>query len=281
MSNFKQRALQYIDVEWATYVKRYYRWPAKVGLKRVNAQGYLQFRDMAAHVLGWWEEGVPIVLAIAEGREYDRKKYDFAVFNAASVAKYKVWNENIFFSHFEKTRQKLAADLRSMNNEAWENPRVQKWIDGIFISHAREHAVASSRFLVLDTLQNEWNTYAADFEKIEDKDAFLSKQGVGSFRELLGHMIGWWEEGQRVINGFLEDPGFVLEESDMDAFNAELIEKYKALSDEEVLSLFEAKRQDMITLVNKLPEDAFSNSDIESWLAADITGHLDEHAVKP
>ncbi len=40
-----------------------------------------------------------------------------------------------------------------------------------------------------------------------------------------------------------------------------------------------SKRQDMIKLVNDLPEDAFTNKDIEGWLAADIAEHFDEHAI--
>ena len=62
-------------------------------------------------------------------------------------------------------------------------------------------------------------------------------------------------------------------------FNAELIVKYKKLSDAEVQEQFEDKRLDMIKLVNDLPEDAFTNKDIEGWLAADIAEHFDEHAI--
>ena len=277
MSSFKQRTLDFLEIEWATYIQRFERWPADEGLKRVNAQGYEQFRDMLAHVLAWWEEGMGIILAIAEDREYARKKYDFDAFNAEAVAKYKGWNEAQFLAHFEKTRQKTVADLRSMNKAAWENRRVQAWVNGIFINHAREHLVASSRFLILDTLEHGWGTYIEDFEKVEDKAAFLSKQGVENFRELLGHAIGWWEEGERIIKGILSNPNFTWQDRDTDAFNRELIVKYNQLSDEEVQKQFESKRQDMIRFVKGLPDSAFTNKDIEGWLAADIAEHYDEH----
>ena len=253
MSSFKQRTLDFLEIEWASYIQRFERWPADEGVKRVNAQGYEQFRDMLAHVLAWWEEGMGIILAIAEDREYARKKYDFDAFNAEAVAKYKGWNEAQFLAHFEKTRQKTVADLRSMNKAAWENRRVQAWVNGIFINHAREHLVASSRFLILDTLEHGWGTYIEDFEKVEDKAAFLSKQGVENFRELLGHAIGWWEEGERIIKGILSDPNFTWQDRDTDAFNRELIVKYNQLSDEEVQKQFESKRQDMIRFVKGLP----------------------------
>jgi hypothetical protein len=119
MLTYKQRALNFLEIEWGTYVERFNRWPAEEGLKRVNVQGYEQFRDMLAHVLAWWEEGMPIILAVAEGREYARKKYDFDAFNAEAVAKYKDWDEAEFLVYFEKTRQKAVADLKSMNEAAW------------------------------------------------------------------------------------------------------------------------------------------------------------------
>ena len=279
MSNIKQRTLDFLEIEWATYIERFNRWPVEEREKRVKAQGFERFRDMLAHVLGWWDEAMEIILAIADGREYPRKKYDFDAFNADAVETYKDWDESKFLAHFEEVRQKIILDLKSMNEAAWDDRKVRIWTHNVFIHHAREHLVASSRFLMLDTLENEWGRYIEGFEKIDNKEAFLKNQGVGSFRELLGHMIGWWEAGERIIRGVLADPNFDIQEPDTDAFNVELIEKYKKLSDVEVQSQFETKRQDMIKLVSALPEDAFTNTDIEGWLAADVAGHYDDHAV--
>ena len=74
--NYKQRTLDFIEIEWAAYIERFNRLPPEVGQKRVKNQGYAQFRDMLAHILSWWEEAMPIILAIAEEREYERKKYN-------------------------------------------------------------------------------------------------------------------------------------------------------------------------------------------------------------
>ena len=92
---------------------------------RVNEQGYEQFRDMLAHILAWWEEGMEIILALADGREFERRKYDFDAFNAEAVAKYRSWDEAEFLSQFEETRQKMGADLRSMDEALFENRRVK------------------------------------------------------------------------------------------------------------------------------------------------------------
>jgi len=279
MSNLKQRAINFLEIEWATYVKRFDRWPADEGEKRVKAQGYAQFRDMLAHIVSWWEEAMPIILAIAENREYERKKYDFDVFNAAAIAKYKDWDEAEFYTHFENVRRKTVDDLRAMNETAWENRRVRSWVNGVFIHHAREHLVALSRFLTVDTLENEWSTYVDNFNKLDDekKKEFLGKQGVETFRDMLAHMIGWWDEGTRIVSGILADPAFEWNDPDTDSFNTNLKLKYKNIPEADVLEEFERKRLGLLQLVNEIPERAFAHKDIEGWLAADVVGHYDEH----
>ncbi len=279
MSSYKQRTIDFIEIEWATYIERFNRLPVEEGVKRVKEQGYARFRDMLAHLLAWWEEAMPIILAIAEEREYERKKYNFDVFNAAAIEKYKDWDEVEFLTHFEKMRQKAGADLRSINEAAWENRRVRAWINGIFIEHAREHLVALSRFLALDTLENEWTGYVGRFDRLENKDEFLKKQGYESFKDVLAHVIGWWDEGVKIVQGTLADSAFVYDEPETDGFNAALIERYKSMSDADLRKLFESKRMELVDFVRALPESAFENRTVERWLAADVVEHFDEHAI--
>src|SRR5688572_7179495 len=106
----KQRTLAYMDREWGTYVERVNRLPVDEQARRVKEQGYEAFRDMLAHILAWWEEGMGIIHAIAEGRPFERKKYDFDVFNAAAVSRYGSWDEAKFMAHFENTRQEMESD---------------------------------------------------------------------------------------------------------------------------------------------------------------------------
>jgi hypothetical protein len=281
VTSFKQRTLDFLEIEWATYVERFNRLSPEEGHKRVTDQGYEQFRDMLAHILAWWEEGMGIILAIAEEREYEHKKYDFDIFNAAAVARYKTWDEKELLAHFEETRLKAIADLRSMNEAAWENKRVRGWVDGIFISHAREHLVALSRFLLSDILQNEWATYVEDFNGLDDekKSEFIAKQGFGNFHDLLAHIIGWWEEVLRIVNGILHESGFTWQDPPADAFNLELTKIYSAWSDADLLKHYEATRLAMIDLVTKIPDDALLNPDIENWLASDVVHHYEDHVI--
>ncbi|MCK7516284.1 MAG: hypothetical protein MZV64_00410 [Ignavibacteriales bacterium] len=111
---------------------------------------------------------------------FERRKYDFDVFNAEAVARYRDWDEAEFMAHFERTRQKMGADLRSMNEAVFENRRVRSWLHGIIHHHAREHLVALSRFLVVDMLANNWATYIEDFKRLdqEKQKEFLSRAGI-------------------------------------------------------------------------------------------------------
>ena len=277
----KQRTLDYVTIEWGTYIERFNRLPKEEQGKRVKTMGYEAFRDMLAHILAWWEEGMPIILAIAEDRPFERRKYDYDIFNAEAVAKYKSWDEREFLAHFEKTRQKMESDLKSVNEAAFENRRVRSWANGIFIHHAREHLVAVSRFIVADMLENEWATYIEDFSRLDDekKKEFLSRQGFGSLHDLLAHVIGWWEEGARIIAGIIDSPSFTWESHDADAYNAELVKKYSKWSDQDIITHYESVRVVLLELTAELPDDAFLNKDIESWLVDDVVGHYDEHPI--
>jgi hypothetical protein len=281
MSISKRRALSYVDEEWGTYVERFHRLPREEQSRRIQQQGYEQFRDMLAHILEWWEEGMGIILAIAEERPFERRKYDFDVFNAEAVAKYKSWEEAEFFGHFEKTRQKMGTDLRSMDEAVFENRRVRAWSDAVILHHAREHLVALSRFLVVDLLENNWATYIQDFNRMtsERQKEFLLKQGFETFHDLLAHIIGWWEEGARIITGILDSPAFTWQSQDVDAFNLELTEKFSTWSDDDLFKHYESVRIALLDLTACLPEDAFMNKDIESWLVDDVIDHYDEHPI--
>ena len=277
----KQRALDYVQQEWGTYIERFQRLPKNEQDARVKQMGYEEFRDMLAHILAWWEEGMRIILSIAENREVERKKYDFDVFNAEAVAKYKSWDPNEFLAHFEKTRQKMGADLKSVHEAVYENRRVEAWLHAVILHHAREHLVAISRFLVMDLLKNEWATYIEDFEHLDDekKKEFLSEQGFESFHDLLAHIIGWWEEGARIIMGILDSPAFMWESHETDSYNAELKQKYSAWSDDNLFKHYETVRKALLDLIADLPADAFLNRDIEGWLKDDVVEHYDEHPL--
>ncbi|HQV95287.1 MAG TPA: ClbS/DfsB family four-helix bundle protein, partial [Anaerolineales bacterium] len=113
----------------------------------------------------------------------------------------------------------------------------------------------------------------------EKKKEFLTKQGFENFHDLVAHIIGWWEEGARIISGILNTPSFTWTSRDIDAFNLELTKKYASWSDADLFKHFESVRRAMLDLTASLPDDAFKNADIEGWLNDDVVGHYDEHSI--
>jgi hypothetical protein len=96
---------------------------------------------------------------------------------------------------------------------------------------------------------------------------------------MIAHIVGWWEEGARIIRGTVETPNFKWTELDVDRFNVVLQRKFETWSEEDLLEYFEILRLTLIEMVSSLSDDAFLNAAIEDWLAADVIEHYDEHAV--
>lgn len=281
MPGLKQRTLDFLREEWGTYIERFDHLPAQEKTKRVRDSGYESFRDVLAHIVAWWETALEIVRETVEGREVPPWELDFDTFNAEAVRKYRSWDETAFLAHFEKIRRETETYLRSMPDEAWGNKRIAVWLRGVIINHAREHVFGLSSFLVADALENEWGEYVARFNRLKpDAQAkFLQKQGFARLRDLLAHIIGWWEEGQRIITGILDDPVFTWQEPDTDAFNAQLVEKFSRWPEADVLQHFENVRLALLDLLADLPEGVFDNRDIEEALASDVVEHFDEHGL--
>src|SRR3972149_9372942 len=96
-----------------------------------------------------------------------------------------------------------------------------------------------SRASLLDSLE-EWGKYADKFKRLprDRQAAFLGEQGFTALQNLLGHVVGWWQEGQRVVREVMADPSFIYQEPDTDAFNAGWVEKFRSLDETEALDRF-------------------------------------------
>ena len=75
---------------------------------------------------------------------------------------------------------------------------------------------------------------------------------------MLGHVIEWWEMGARVIEGIVSDPQFKWVDVDTDAFNADVIAKYRKLSDEEVQKKFNWTLE-LIATIDHVPKKYFQH----------------------
>jgi hypothetical protein len=134
---------------------------------------------------------------------------------------------------------------------------------------------------VLAALQNDWATYVERFRRLspEAQAALLTRQGYVRLADLLAHVCAWWADGHRVIENLITDPGFGLQDYDVDAFNAQAVASVRDLDESAVIASFEAMRRRMLQLVTSLPETAFANKRIAERLQIEVIGHLAEHAL--
>lgn len=134
---------------------------------------------------------------------------------------------------------------------------------------------------VMRVLEEGWGGYIKQFNRLspEERAAFLKKEGFANFHDLLAHVIGWWEEGLWIITGILDDPSFTWKERDIDAYNLELIEKFRSWGEEDLLLHYENVREALLDLVADLPENALANEDIRYWLYEDVIEHLEDHRI--
>lgn len=134
---------------------------------------------------------------------------------------------------------------------------------------------------VLEALQDSWATYVERFRRLspEEQACFLRRQGYVRFADLLAHVTAWWEDGIRTIRARLAYPRLPLKEYDVDAFNAQAVERVRERSEAEVIQSFEAARQELLDLLQSLPEEAFENERIAKRLYVGAVEHLEEHEI--
>jgi hypothetical protein len=112
---------------------------------------------------------------------------------------------------------------------------------------------------------------------VEKQTAFLQKQWFARFRDVLAHILAWWERGIGVIQaGSTADP---LEVDDVDAFNAEAVKSFADMEESQVLMQFDETRLTLASLVDMLPEDVITRTNIQDWLRSDVLDHYYEHAI--
>jgi hypothetical protein len=279
MAEFSKELFVQSLEEWGRYPGLFRGLGAEEQAEFLKEQGYASLHDLLAHVGVWWEEARGIIEERLKRGERPARKYDFAQFNAAAIARFKDTPEVEFMAWYEAERQRMLALVSSLTDEQLKMPRVSSWLDGVVLAHLKEHALQAARFLVVDMLQREWGDYLAGIKALaaQEQSAFLARQGFGEVRDLVAHILAWWDQGIAVIEGSSsDDPGEV---EDVDAFNARAVERFRALAESEVLARYEDTRLTLANLVDMLPDEILAKPNVNEWLLADVIRHYYEHAM--
>jgi len=266
--------------EWGAYPARFEALSKEEQAEFRKKQGF-SLHEMLAHVGVWWEEAGGIIRDALEKRERPRHKYDFDEFNAASLARFKDAPEAELMKWYETERQKMIDLVSSLNAEQLKIRRVYGWLDAVTLFHLKEHGIGAPRFLILDMLQREWAAYAERFHALtEDKQKeFLEKQGFPRFRDLVAHVVAWWEEGLQLIDGVAKDPTHRMPGKDTDAFNAQVVELFGRMDEANLWKKYEGTRSALIELLINLPDETYEHKEVQAWLRSDVVEHYFDHAV--
>ncbi len=267
--------------EWGVYPARFSALSPDDQAQFLRKQGFSSLHDILAHVAVWWEEAEGIIRDALENRERPRRKYDFDEFNAASLARFRDTPDAEFFDWYEAQRQRMLALVTSVDSEQMKMRRVHGWLDAVILLHLKEHGIGAPLFLVLDMLQREWAAYPERFHGLpeEGRKAFLQKQGFPRFRDLLAHIVAWWEEGLQLIDSVAKDPSYTMPDMDVDADNARALEMFGALDEADVWKRFEAARAALIELLINLPVDVYEHKQVQDWLRSDVIKHYFDHSM--
>lgn len=267
--------------EWGACAASFRALPPDRQAAYLQTQGFASLHDILAHVGVWWEEGRSIIEDTLNKVERPRRKYDFDAFNAASMQRFKDTPEDEFMLWYEAERRKMIALVSSLSAEQLKIRRVYGWLDAVTLYHLKEHGIDAPRFLVLDMLQREWVKYPERFRSLsgEEQTAFLEKQGYARFRDLIAHVIGWWEDILQVVDGVAKDPSYRAPSRDTDAYNASLVELYGQLDEPELWKKYETTRLALVELVINLPDEIYNQLEVQDWLKSDVIEHYFDHAV--
>lgn len=267
--------------EWGDMPERFRRLPPAEQASFLKQQGYASLHDILAHAGGWWEEARGIITDAINKVERPRRNYDFDEFNAASVARFRAIAEDEFMSWYEEERRRMVDLVNSLDAEQLKMRKVYGWLDAVTLMHLKEHGIGAPRFLVLDMLQREWVAYPERFGALgeADQQSFLKRQGFARFRDLVAHIIAWWEKGIEVIEAVAKDPSYEMGDIDVDAFNARALELFAPLPEAELWKKYEDTRLALLELALNVPDAVYDSREVQAWLRSDVIEHYFDHAV--
>ena len=140
-----------------------------------------------------------------------------------------------------------------------------------------------TRRQVLEKLASAWNDFTGSYAGVSEAD--LVKPGVigaWSVRDIIAHVTTWEEEALKHLPSILEGgtpPRYSTTYGGIDAFNARMTVRKAALSLSEVLGQQEEVHEQVIALVERVPEDLFlRETRFRRRLRLDTYSHYPKHA---
>jgi len=133
----------------------------------------------------------------------------------------------------------------------------------------------------LQLLDHDWALFLQRARQLSPDDlrAYLQQQGYNNLTGLLGHIVAWWQDGSQLVQRMRQDPSLLNPDYDVDAFNAQAVARFAAMSEAQMIELYEQQRQSMLTLIRGLSDSEVNDERINTRLYYEIVYHLVEHPI--
>ena len=69
--------MRVLDEGWGEYVKQFNALSPEAQEAFLKKEGFANFHDLLAHVIGWWEEGLWIITGILDDPSFTWEERDF------------------------------------------------------------------------------------------------------------------------------------------------------------------------------------------------------------
>ncbi len=131
--------LDMLQREWAECVPRFNALTAAQRAAFLQKQGYARFRDLAAHVIAGWQEGIRVLQSSSDEAVYGSQDDD--TFNANAVERFGKLEEPEVFAEYEHCRTTLMRLVETLPDETYSKRNVQEWLRADVLAHYYEHAL--------------------------------------------------------------------------------------------------------------------------------------------
>jgi hypothetical protein len=125
--------------EWADGPGHFRALSSEEQAEFLQKQGFARLRDLAAHVIAWWEQGIDVIETASDAEVGEAQDVD--TFNAEAVNRFSTLDEAEVWATYDKTRLTLMNLVDSLPDEVFSKPNVQAWLKADVLDHYFEHAI--------------------------------------------------------------------------------------------------------------------------------------------
>ena len=134
--------MRVLEEGWGRYIEHFKALTPQDQTTFVHKEGFETFHDLLAHIIGWWEEGLWVITGILEDPNFTWEKRDTDTFNQELIEKYRSWNNEDLFLHYENVREAILNLVAELPEDALSNNDIKSWLYEDVIAHLEDHRIS-------------------------------------------------------------------------------------------------------------------------------------------